>query len=191
MKNLRESHQLDKMVSDILKGEASTEALKALNRHCAELRELFSQNPEMAVTGELFETTKQLSHHCYRIASYFAEHGHSEKEESAWRTRHELLMTAYPHRRDLVGPAKLDWANSLRKLGQAEKAERLYELIIDSISAILPWGPTFNEAWITSIKCLESTIKKSSTERGELLRKVTLSLQESQDMRQEHLRSQT
>ena len=184
MSNGVELEELLGLVDECLDGGDPESALLALQAENIKLIERFRCDPSLAVTGELFRIADVLCEQGELLALHFASAGSSRLEERAWELRSEPIQTAYPHKRNRIGPVLLDWANCNRRIDEIEKADSLYEKIIDDFQEILPWGPTFNDDWILSVRCLLEAVNKSSSERLDLSQNISELLERSEDMRE-------
>jgi len=172
-------HRLIDSIERALNGGDGQSALRDLATGVKNLRTLFSNNPAMAITGELFETTDQLNHYAVRLARHFHNEGQVEFEEQAWKSRYESVATAHAHRRNLLGPALLDWADCNLRLGNRAKADEIFETIIRDFTEILGWGPTFDPNWLVAVNCLDQAMTRSSKDFGELQVRTQELLQQS------------
>ena len=76
----------------------------------------------------------------------------------------------------------LDWANCNKRIGRLEKADELYHAIVSDFQAILGWGPTFNEDWMTAVRCLQQALENSNRDYGDLKTRTTDVLSKSERM---------
>ena len=136
----------------------------------------------MAVTGELFSAADELAASALELAKNFEKSGQSELEERAWRVRYDSITTAHTYRRDLVGPALLDWADCQKRMGNTEKADVLYDSVIKDFSRLLGWGPSFDPDWLLAVRCLERAMKSSSRDFTELQERTRLVLEQSEEL---------
>ncbi len=172
-------------IEKALKGEEESQALEDLNSGIRNLRTLFSRNPSMAITGELFEITEGLNNCALRLARHFESQGESELEEQAWKARYESLATAHAYRRNLLGPALIDWADCNLKLGNTDKADEIYHRIVENFTEILGWGPTFDPGWMVAVGCLEQALERSSRNYGPLEARTKELLRQSRKLAQD------
>ena len=158
-------------------------ALVALEQSTEGLKKAFQQDPSMAVTGELFQIAAQLSEFALKLAKHFSQTEQTEDEETALRVRYESVVTAHTYRRNLVGPALLDWADCQKRLGKVAEADALYDNVIRDFSRLLGWGPTFDPDWLVAVQCLERAMSHSSRDFSVLQGRTKLVLQQSEELR--------
>lgn len=158
-------------------------ALDYLERQVFLLQELFVDNPSMAVTGELFEIAERLAQNGLQLATHFQTLPEIEQEERSWHLRYAALLVARAHQRNVTGPALLDWADCHRRMGRHDKAESLYQTVVEDFPTILGWGPTFNQEWITAVRCLQTALTHSQKDHGGLLERVSRLLEQSEELR--------
>ncbi|MCA9775610.1 MAG: hypothetical protein KC800_02800 [Candidatus Eremiobacteraeota bacterium] len=167
------------MRSALAAGEGA-DALDGVERGIETLRVAFQEDPSMAVTGVLFQIVQQLSECGLELAKHFQNTGETEFEERAWRARYDSMATAHTYRRNLIGPVLLDWADCLKRLGNEEKAQSLYEKVIKDFSQLLGWGPTFDPDWLVAVQCLERAMNSSNRDFSELRERTRAVLQQSE-----------
>lgn len=155
-------------------------ALDLLERQSFLMQELFSEDPSMALTGELFEAADKLEAFGIELARHFGSSEQCEMEERALQLRVSVVQTAHAHRRDVLGPALVDWADCNRRMGRLEKADTLYHSVVEDLTTILGWGPTFNRDWIEAVKSLQKALEYSRRDYGELATRVKNVLEESE-----------
>lgn len=179
--------ELDRLLEQTLEtGTQSPKAVSALDcleRESFLVQELFADNPSMAVTGELFDLAERLTLVGLRLARHFQRTGEIDLEERAWHLRHDTMHTARAHQRNVMGPIILDWADCNRRLGRHEKADSLYDSVVNDFSTILGWGPTFNADWIEAVKSLQKALALSSKNYGDLSNRVDTVLAQSEELR--------
>lgn len=159
------------------------QALDTLERESFLLQELFHSDPSMALSGKLFEIAEHLSESGLQLARYFRQVDEIDREERAWHLRYASLHIARTHQRNIMGPALLDWADCLRRMEQFEKADSLYNSVIEDFTTILGWGPTFNEDWIEAVKSLQTALHNSRKDYGDLSERVDLILRQSEQLK--------
>jgi len=169
------------MRSALAAGEG-LDALEGVERGIETLRVAFQEDPGMAVTGVLFQIVGQLSECGLELAKHFQETGQTDLEERAWRARYDSMATAHTYRRNLIGPVLLDWADCLRRLGQEEQAQALYEKVVRDFSQLLGWGPTFDPDWLVAVQCLERAMDSSSRDFSELKERTRAVLRQSEQL---------
>ncbi len=165
-------------------------ALDTLTTGIANLRRLFSENPSMVLSREVFELAEQLDRAAGGLARRLRDQSLTHLEERAWSARFDSLTIAHTHRRNVMGPALIDWAECNLRLGDSEKADRLHHRVIESSREILGWGPTFDPGWITTVECLETALERSSRDYGDTLFETRSVLEESRKLADER-RAQT
>ena len=170
---------LAELVSETLAGADGLPALQILEEENQFLKELFLRDPSMAITGELFELAEPLIHHARALAETFAERRETQLEERAWQMRVECVRTAYAHRRNVVGPALLDWANCNKRIGNLEKSDEIFDSLIKDLSTVLPWGPSFDPDWLLTVDCLQQALLASGRNYGDLQEKTEKMLGDS------------
>lgn len=186
---MRFSFQLDVLQETVAQVIAENDsalgeqALDDVERESFLLQELFSDDPSMALTGKLFEIAEHLSESSLKLARHFHTARDLYREERAWHLRYATLHIARAHQRNVMGPALLDWADCLRRMEQFEKADSLYQSVIDDFSTILGWGPTFNEDWIEAVRSLQAALSNSRRDYGGLRSRVDLVLEQSEQLR--------
>jgi hypothetical protein len=163
--------------------QTDLQTLETLETDTEALKVAFQQDPSMAVTGELFRTADKLSSSALELAQYYSESQDSALEERALRVRYESVLTAHTYCRNLVGPALLDWADCHKRLGNIEKSDALYDIVIRDFSRLLGWGPTFDPDWLVAVQCLERAMDHSSRDFTELQRRTRLVLLQSEELR--------
>lgn len=177
------------MVHDAVCGGDAELAMHALRDHNEQLKTTFGINPMMAVTGDLFKTAELLKEHGWTLACYFNKMGMPELEEQALQLRCQPILTAHTHRRNLVGPVMLDWANCNKRIGKHDKADELYHAIVSDFQPIIGWGPTANEDWLLAVRCLEQALENSDRDYGELKARTKHVLAQSEKMSNDRLRA--
>jgi hypothetical protein len=170
-------------VRNAVESEDRETALDALEMGTESLRIAFQDDPGMAVTGELFEAADQLTAVALELAGHFSQAELPRLEERAWRVRYESVVTAHTYRRNLVGPALLDWADCQKRLGRIEEADALYDNVIRDFSRLLGWGPTFDPDWLVAVQCLERAMSHSTRDFSVLQGRTRLVLQQSEELR--------
>ncbi|MFA5508464.1 MAG: hypothetical protein WC314_23455 [Vulcanimicrobiota bacterium] len=156
--------------------------LESLEQGTESLKAAFQEDPHMAVTGELFQIAQQISEGAGLLAEHFQANHQAELEERALRVRYDSLVTAHTYRRNVVGPAVLDWADCLGRNGERERAEALYEKVIKDFAQLLGWGPTFDPDWLVAVQCLERALISSQGDFTELRERTRAVLLESEQL---------
>jgi hypothetical protein len=178
--------ELEALVHAVLDGGEGRPALEALARENETLKGRFGDDPFMAVTGELFEAAQFLNDQGCTLAKYFQESGNIDYEEKAWQLRCGPILTAHAHRRNIVGPAMLDWGNCNLRLGNVEKADAIFDSVVKDFTEILGWGPSFNGEWLLSVRCLNEAIENSSRDYGDLAVRTKVMLERSEQLKDPH-----
>ena len=173
---------LDELVLRAVNGKDGEAALEALSVAIQDLAMDFDGNPGLALSGELFGRADSLARFGERLGLHFSEQCQSEQAASAWSLRLKVIMIAYPHRRNLAGPALLDYAVCLENLERVDEAQELYTQIITDIAPILSWGPTFNEDWLKAVRSLQNALERCHQPNLELSEQTKLLLAQSEDM---------
>ena len=177
-----EQDQLKEIIHDAVCGGDAELALTTLREENEKLKVALGSNPMMAVTGDLFDRAELLKEHGWTLACYFNKTDKPELEERALQLRCQPILTAHTHRRNLVGPVMLDWANCNKRIGRVEKADELYHAIVSDFQVILGWGPTFNEDWMTAVRCMQQALENSSRDYGDLKTRTSDVLSKSEQM---------
>lgn len=177
---------LSDLVVHVLRGGDGRNALDSLSKAAAKLAEQFENDPGMALNGQLFDQAEELTGLAQRLALHFSEQCQSQLAAEAWSLHLKVTLTAYPHRKNLVGPALLDYAICLENLGEHQEAQESYSRIIDDISPILSWGPTFNADWLKAVRCLQQALVRSVHSHPELATRIDSLLAQSEEMLKDH-----
>lgn len=170
---------LAELVRETLEGADGLQALLSLELENQSLKEIFLRDPSMAITGELFELAEPLIQHACALAEAFAIRQEIRLEEKALQLRVECVRTAYAHRRNVVGPALLDWANCNKRIGDLEKSDEIFDSLIRDLSTVLPWGPSFDPDWLLTIDCLQQALLATGQNYGDLQEKTEKMLMDS------------
>lgn len=169
-------------VRQALNGGNSESAFTILAGNIEKLNIQFKRDPTMAISGELFETVHQLEEYAITLAHYFQSLGEDDLEEKAWCLRYKAVVTAHLHRRNILGPAMIDWANCNTRIGRTAKAEEIYRDIITGFETILGWGPTFDPDWLVAVACLDQALQNSRSDFGPLKERTRTVLEQSEHL---------
>lgn len=145
---------LNQLVSDVREGTDGDVALEALSAHIDMLKSRVPSSPFAAVTADVFPTAYELIRLAGNLAHEFSQRGDAEREERALHLRTGPVCSVYGHHRQMVGPAMVEWAESLLRLGNNSKAEAIFKSVVLDLKEVLdrPGAPDASEVTLKSLQ---------------------------------------
>jgi hypothetical protein len=162
--------QLDKLVKQTLAGADALPVLRALETENSKLKE------QVRVSGPrgegLIEVGFRLTKYARQLAKEAQKNGNVDQEEMALACLCRAILSTQAHRRELVGPTMLEWARCNKRMGNEEKADLLYNAIIQDFLEAVRWGPGAGAKGRIALQTLHSAISETNHDTGSLQNEV-------------------
>jgi hypothetical protein len=172
----------ESLVKGALAGEPAEQALTALSECCQILRQRVGKNLVKAVSPDDLQAARSLQMWAHRLAQHLSEKDEDRLEEIAWQLRCSPILALHGHQRHLVGPAMLDWADCNARQGNQEKADMLYNAVIQDFRMLLALEPVPSTESFTALDSLKKALERHSQEHPAELEQARARLRQWEKM---------
>ena len=146
--------KLVELVGEVREGSDGKEALQFLQQQNELLKSKLPDSSFGAVTADVFPVAYELIRQAGYLAHEFEQRGDTQNEERALHLRTGPVCWVYGHHRQMVGPAMVEWAECLLKLGENERAEAIFKSVVLDLVEVLdrPGAPDASEPTLKSLQ---------------------------------------